>query len=408
MYPVYNNRGNAPAPMNPAPPMTPAGTPYAQVSPFAAGYDALAQSFLAQAAGQVPRQGPVAAMQAAHAQNVNAQQHAQLADARLQRIAQRNNPAAEFEELKRLGHIPPETTYMEYMAMSRRTTQPAALQIAIARARARNNALPPDQRLPESEVVPTENDIDLAQRGNQVIRGPGESVYTMQGNNLEEIFGPEQARIIEAALSGSRADATNDSGTTFQRIGQLETEIPQIYDEVVGLNTSIDRAQQALDLIEGDEVDTNLIRGVMATYFGIGNEAMGELMSLSTEELLNSLQQATLTPVTDRDVITLQRMFADVMSGEAINVGRLTRFLEGKQNAVGRARNRFNTRLRELELLDSAGMYFQSAMDNYGTEIDRMFEEATGETAVPGRRAAPTLSPEDDIANALQRMNGGG
>ena len=131
--------------------------------------------------------------------------------------------------------------------------------------------------------------------------------------------------------------------------------------------------------IEG--LETNFVKGQIMKIFGIGDADMAELEALSGQALLQALGSASLVPVSDRDIRTLESLFASVSQEPDVAMAKLRVFLRSKRNAQKAIRNKSN------RLIDSLGtsQYVDQFRDQYGDVLNYQDPTDDPEAVLGGR-----------------------
>lgn len=141
---------------------------------------------------------------------------------------------------------------------------------------------------------------------------------------------------------GTRSEAYD--WDTIDRVeSDLMTEADK-FDKAARAITLGETAIEQIESMKGTADEPGFVQGVFQKILGIGSEKLGELAGLSGQALINALADTTLTPVSDRDIITLEQMFASITDDPEVALGKLKIFIKNKKEDqrmnVGKMRRR--------------------------------------------------------------------
>lgn len=149
--------------------------------------------------------------------------------------------------------------------------------------------------------------------------GFGGNTNTVPLSNFPDLYqswNRMQGRVtdIEAQRAGDIAAATSWGDFDASAKQDVVTTLPMLYDERVMIEDMISAIRG------GDYSDTGYLQGVIESYT---DQETGELAAMSTLNLINKLENITLTPVSDPDIRMLRETWADVRKDPTANVGAL-------------------------------------------------------------------------------------
>jgi hypothetical protein len=283
--------------------------------------------------------------------------------------------------MKQNGDIPPDTTWNEFQ------TSPAFDPFRTDYMRKVNNTeaylrgIGIDDRNLASQMAAGALKIED-------MEGGGIKVFDLAGNVVQEITSPEEAQGFKQAYeqAGSYGSKSGESAVTDLK--EYETRFRELAIGADAIISGIENARNVMSLYDGDDgepIDSNVARGMMARFFGIGDEDMGMLMGMETEALLEALQTTTLVPVSDADIRALRSMFASVTDNPELAMGKLKSFMMAKERQLRFDRDQFRRELdrlgdnrnilnpaREIESFKNTYRYL------YDFETNEEFLERTG------------------------------
>lgn len=176
----------------------------------------------------------------------------------------------------------------------------------------------------------------------------GIAVFDGAGNLVKEIKGAEEVQRFKEAYERAGAYGSSSGDAAVTDLQAFEEDFEGLYDGWVETLGAIDRGRRAVELIDEEKVSMGIVEGIIAESFGIGDEAMGELMGLSGEELILALGRESLVPVSDRDIQKLERMFANIKQNPKLALGVLKSFLNERERNLRITRDKFRTRIDRL------------------------------------------------------------
>ena len=133
----------------------------------------------------------------------------------------------------------------------------------------------------------------------------------------------------QAAERGTRREKYD--WDTIDRVeADMMTEADK-FDKAARAITLGETAIAQIESMQGTEDEPGFVQGVFQKVLGIGSEKLGELAGLSGQALINALADTTLTPVSDRDIITLEQMFASITDDPKVALGKLKVFIQNKK-----------------------------------------------------------------------------
>lgn len=183
------------------------------------------------------------------------------------------------------------------------------------------------------------------------MEGGGIKVFDSAGNVVKEITSAEDAQGFKQFYERAGAYGAKSGEGAVTDLQGFESRFRELGNGADAIISGMENARNVMKLYEGEDgepIDSNVVRGMMARFFGIGDQQMGMLMGMETEALLEALQTTTLVPVSDADIRALRSMFASVTDNPELAMGKLKSFMTAKERQLRFDRDQFR---RELDRL---------------------------------------------------------
>ena len=187
-----------------------------------------------------------------------------------------------------------------------------------------------------------------------------------------------EAAVTLQALQAQMPQNSTDTGRQAILTKSIERSEAKLAEFSTGMNgvLAAKRAtDEALDMIQNEEVDTGLLQGVL-TNLGLGDEAQGELSAKAVFQLLNNLQITKLTPVSNYEMKVVSGLWASVMNGEKQNIGALKEALGNLQIKIDQGFQAYGRDLNNIRTHNNDGYYdsvlrnYEGALRDYGYEVE--------------------------------------
>jgi hypothetical protein len=167
-----------------------------------------------------------------------------------------------------------------------------------------------------------------------------------------------------------------------------------------------DVTQQTLMQIESGKLDTGLIQGALAKFLGVGTEEMGAMNANQVYTTLMNLGITKLTPVTEKELEMVARLWANPSSYNPMNKGALTATLNRLNGFAADLDTQVGYSIEDLRFSGSKTLADQlegrwSAHTNRSTTDVVSGEKSSGETYNYADRNAPEYSAEPGYGESL-------
>lgn len=294
-----------------------------------------------------------------------AQQAAELQQQRMRMLAQRekqDNPFFEFEQAIERGYFTPkqgETMDQAFRRYTQERFKDPGQSVYSEKMTDLTSLMGGDRDMAtklEADLL----EVREAADGSQF-------VYDKAANEMTDLVTPDQVAAGKALIASTettaKKDAEYNAGFRAEAIQNLNTSSM----EESLLQGALETSQSFLERFESGDLDgaTGMLSGFFA-QLGFGPEPLGDLSAQQVRSTLENLGITNLAPVTVREILLVQQMWADVSAGKDINVGRL-------KNAI----NNIESQLEDLEFernrnLDDLKRYgrdddYEYYYDRYGT-----------------------------------------
>jgi hypothetical protein len=246
--------------------------------------------------------------------------------------------------MKQNGDIPPETTWDDFQASPAFDPFRTDYMRKVNNTEAYLRGIGIDDRNLASQMAAGALKIED-------MEGGGIKVFDLAGNVVQEITSPEEAQGFKQAFEEASSYGSKSGESAVTDLQGFETRFRELANGADAIISGIENARNVMKLYEGDDgkpVDSNVVRGMMARFFGIGDQQMGMLMGMETEALLEALQTTTLVPVSDADIRALRSMFASVTDNPELATGKLKSFMIAKERQLRFDRDQFRRDLDRL------------------------------------------------------------
>ena len=181
------------------------------------------------------------------------------------------------------------------------------------------------------------------------LEGGGVKIVDALGKDLAIIESAKEAQRFKELYSQSDATGAASGTAAVTDLQGFEQDFTEIADGWGEIQSSVNRGREAMSLLDSDNPpDTGFVQGAIAKTLGIGDRAMGRLMGLSGEQLIESLGQTTLVPVSDTDIKKLEAMFANVSQDPELALGILESFINSQERKLVLSRDKFRRRIDRL------------------------------------------------------------
>jgi hypothetical protein len=167
-----------------------------------------------------------------------------------------------------------------------------------------------------------------------------------------------------------------------------------------------DVTQQTLMQIESGKLDTGLIQGALAKFLGVGTEQMGEMNANQVYTTLMNLGITKLTPVTEKELAMVARLWADPSSYSSMNKGALTATLNRLNRFAADLDTQVSYSIEDLRASDSSVLADQlegrwASHTNRSTTDVVSGGKSSGETYNYADKNAPRYSAEPGYGESL-------
>lgn len=195
----------------------------------------------------------------------------------------------------------------------------------------------------------------------------GSLVSVDEMGNTEVLFDAQTqqlgAKALEAAKTQGRERTQANEGFRANAIQALQ----QSSAEESVLQGVLDTSEMFLDRIESGDLEgaTGVVSGLFS-QLGFGPSPMGELDAEQVRMTLANLGITNLAPVTVREIMMVNQMWAEASAGRDINVGRLRSAIRNINRALTDMEHERNRNLGELKRYGSPDDY-NHYYDQYGT-----------------------------------------
>ena len=207
----------------------------------------------------------------------------------------------------------------------------------------------------------------------------GQGVFDLSTGEFTPEYTPEQIAAGKGLIKGAEAQATGGAQTDWKVVQDVETNLSTLADEWEASHAGVLRGREALKMLEGpDAVEPNLVAGAVLDYLGIGSSRLAYFSNLSQQQLFEELGSATLTPVSDRDIQALGKLFASARQSPEVARGNLESFLRRKEKEMERKSGRMRRETNRIKDAD----YRDGLMETYQPFME--FKAITSWDDVPG------------------------
>lgn len=304
-------------------------------------------------------------------------EHQMLQKARLQQLTKLNDPTAnpflEYETAKARGYFnlgEGEDDAAGFLRYTRERFAPKSKSVY-------------EQKMGDLTQLMGGNEADATKLANgifEVKNDPfgGVGVYDKSTGEFTTEYTPEQIAAGKSLIAGSEAQATGAAQTDWKVVQDVETNLATLADEWEASNAGVVRGREALKMLNEGEIEPNLVAGTILDYLGIGSSRLAYFSNLSQQQLFEELGNATLTPVSDRDIQALAKLFASAKQSPAVAKGNLESFLSRKEKEMERKSGRMR---REINRVGDEN-YRSSLLETYQPFVE--FKAITSWDDVPG------------------------
>ena len=206
----------------------------------------------------------------------------------------------------------------------------------------------------------------------------GQGVFDLSTGEFTPEFTPEQIAAGKGLIKGAEAQATGSAQTDWKVVQDVETNLSTLADEWEASNAGVMRGREAIKMLNEGEVEPNLVAGAVLDYLGIGSSRLAYFSNLSQQQLFEELGSATLTPVSDRDIQALGKLFASARQSPEVAKGNLEAFMRRKEKEMERKSGRMRREANRIKDAD----YRDGLLETYQPFME--FKAITSWDDVPG------------------------
>ena len=206
----------------------------------------------------------------------------------------------------------------------------------------------------------------------------GQGVFDLSTGQFTPEYTPEQIAAGKGLIKGAEAQATGSAQTDWKVVQDVETNLSTLADEWEASNAGVMRGREALRMLNSKEVEPNLVAGAVLDYLGIGSSRLAYFSNLSQQQLFEELGNATLTPVSDRDIQALAKLFASAKQSPEVAKGNLEAFMRRKEKEMERKSGRMRREANRIKDAD----YRDGLLETYQPFME--FKAITSWDDVPG------------------------
>ncbi|MDA9580954.1 hypothetical protein N9S00_07065, partial [Luminiphilus sp.] len=206
--------------------------------------------------------------------------------------------------------------------------------------------------------------FDNGRYTKQVLKDGSVVISDGAGNRYregDEGFAAANAALADAELENTILEAEGLAGVDIRKgnVKQAQTELFAAVDNDARLTDALADAKRGLELVESGKVDTGFIAGFKSKYFG--GEEVGEFRNMSTDAAMRALAVFTGTKSNFEYTKAEEKAFADLFSGNAMNVGTMKTVIRGLERE-----RRHNIRLANVA---KESLYGQALHDTQADSI---------------------------------------
>jgi hypothetical protein len=207
----------------------------------------------------------------------------------------------------------------------------------------------------------------------------GQGVFDLSTGQFTPEYTPEQIAAGKGLIKGAEAQATGGAQTDWKVVQDVETNLSTLADEWEASNAGVMRGREALAMLNStDSPEPGLIAGAVLDYLGIGSSRLAYFSNLSQQQLFEELGNATLTPVSDRDIQALGKLFASARQSPEVAKGNLEAFMRRKEKEMERKSGRMRREANRIKDAD----YRDGLLETYQPFME--FKAITSWDDVPG------------------------
>lgn len=195
-------------------------------------------------------------------------------------------------------------------------------------------------------------------------------VYDKSTGAQTDLYTPQQVAQGKALIAQSETRATEDTKANSEFRAQAIQSLRDSANEEALLQSALDTSEMFLERFRAKDLKnaTGAVSGFFANL-GFGPEPLGDLSAQQVRTTLENLGITNLAPVTVREILMVNQMWADVSAGKKINEGRLENAIRNIQRALSDLEYERNRNLSELKRYGSEDDY-NYYYDQYGTIDD--------------------------------------
>jgi len=208
----------------------------------------------------------------------------------------------------------------------------------------------------------------------------GQGVFDLSTGEFTPEYTPEQIAAGKGLIKGAEAQASGSAQTDWKVVQDVETNLSTLADEWEASNAGVMRGREALAMLNDptQPVEPNLVAGAVLDYLGIGSSRLAYFSNLSQQQLFEELGSATLTPVSDRDIQALGKLFASARQSPEVAKGNLEAFMRRKEKEMERKSGRMRREVGRIKDVD----YKNGLLETYQPFME--FKAITSWDDVPG------------------------
>lgn len=223
-------------------------------------------------------------------------------------------------------------------------------------------------------ATPEERAAYFARKGVKTETLADGSLVAVRDDGSYEVLFDSEGQIQGAAeMAAATTQATEQTADNAQFRATAIGNLQQSSAEETILQGALDTSEFFLERFESGDLEgaTGMISGFFS-QLGFGPEPLGDLDAEQVRTTLSNLGITNLAPVTVREIMMVNQMWADASAGKDVNVGRLNNSMRNIRRAMKDLEYERNRNLQELKRYGNADDY-NHYYNQYGT-VDTMEE----------------------------------
>lgn len=223
-------------------------------------------------------------------------------------------------------------------------------------------------------ATPEERAAYFARKGVKTETLADGSLVAVRDDGTYEVLFDSEGQIQGAArMAAETTQATERTADNAQFRATAIGNLQQSSAEETILQGALDTSESFLERIESGDLEgaTGMVSGFFS-QLGFGPEPLGDLDAEQVRMTLSHLGITNLAPVTVREIMMVNQMWAAASAGKKINIGRLKNSIRNIRRAMKDLEFERNRNLKELKRYGTEEDY-NHYYDQYGT-VDTMEE----------------------------------